>query len=331
MAEPLRRICVFGSGAVGSFLAASLARAGLPVHAIARGPQLDAIRRRGLRIVLQDGDFTAHVAATDRPEDIGPQDLILVTLKAPTLPDAAAMMKPLLHPKTVVVCFINGIPWWYFHAHGGPHEGRRLPSLDPGGVIWETLRPEGTIGGVVYCGCMVNEPGIIKVENVGHRFEIGEPDGALSERLRGIAAVLQNAGLTVDMRRRIRDDIWNKLVLNLASGPLAILSGATQKQLYGEPACVNAMRTVMQEGAAIAAAMGIRVAVDVEAHLARMAVSAHKPSILQDLERGRAMEIDALYTVPLQMAKRTGVATPQLELLSSLVRLRAANSGLYAY
>ncbi len=329
MTEPCPKICVFGSGAVGSFLAASFARAELPAQVIARGPQLEAIRCRGLRILLRDGEFTAKVTATDRPEEIGPQDMLFVTLKAPTLPAAAAMMKPLLHPETTAVCFVNGIPWWYFHGHGGPEDSRRLPLLDPDGIIWETVGPERTIGGVVHCSCMVTEPGVVNVDNVGHRFEIGEPDGSMSERLQSVAAVLQAAGLTAHVQERIRDAIWNKLTLNLASGPLAILSGAPQRQLHSEPACVDAMRNAMREGSAIAAAMGTQVTVDVEGHLARLAVSTHKPSILQDLESGRAMEIDALYTVPLQMAKRNGVATPQLDLLASLVRLRAANSGLY--
>lgn len=329
MAEPFSKICVFGSGAVGSFLAASLANAGLPVQAIARGPQLDAIRRQGLRILLSSGEFTANVAATDRPDDLGPQDLILVAVKAPTLSHAASMMKPLLHPKTVVVCFINGIPWWYFHAHGGADDGRRLPVLDPGGVIWDTLRPERTIGGVIYCPCAVIEPGTIKVANVGHRFEIGEPGGAISERLQDVAAVLRAAGLTVETRSHIRDDLWNKLTLNLATGPLAILSGSPQNKLHADPACASAMRVVMREGIAIAAAMGIRVTVDMEKHLSNMAMSTHKPSILQDLERGRPMEVDALYTVPLEMGKRNGVVTPLFELLTALVKLRAANTGLY--
>jgi 2-dehydropantoate 2-reductase len=330
MAEPFSRICVFGSGAVGSFLAASLARAGLQVHAIARGPHLDAIQRHGLRVLLHDSEFTANVAATDRPEDLGPQDLVLITVKAPTLSNAVSMMKPMLHPKTAVVCFINGIPWWYFHAHGGLDEGRRLPLLDPDGVIWDTLRPERTIGGVIYCPCNVVTPGVVKVMDAGHRFEIGEPNGAISERIKGIAAVLQASGLTVETRSRIRDDIWNKLVLNLATGPLSILSGSPQNKLHADPACAHAMRALMQEGIAIAAAMGIQVSVDVEGHLSRLAASTHKPSILQDLERSRPMEIDALYSLPLEMARRNGVATPLLELLTSLVRLRAANSGLYA-
>jgi 2-dehydropantoate 2-reductase len=330
MAESFSKICVFGSGAVGSFLAGSLARAGLPVSAIARGAQLDAIQRHGLRILLNDGEFAANLAATDRPEELGPQDLILVATKAPSLSHAASMMKPLLHPKTVVVGFINGIPWWYFHAHGGPDDGRRLPLLDPQGVIWDTLRPERTIGGVIYCPCTVVSPGVVKVADAGHRFEIGEPDGTISERLSNVAAVLQSSGLTVETRSRIRENIWNKLVLNLATGPLAILSGSPQNKLHADPSCAHAMRAVMQESIAIAAAMGVQVSVDVEGHLSRMAASTHKPSILQDLERGRPMEVDALYTVPLDMAKRNGVATPLFELLTSLVRMRAANSGLYA-
>ena len=330
MVEPFSKICVFGSGAVGGFLAASLARVGLPIQAIARGPQLDAIRRHGLRILLQNDEFTANVAATDRPNDLGPQDLILVAVKAPTLPHAASMIKPLLHPKTVVVCFINGIPWWYFHAHGGPDDGRRLSLLDPGGVIWDSLRPERTIGGVIYCPCAVTEPGTVKVANVGHCFEIGEPGGKISKRLRDVAAVLRTAGLTVEARSHIRNDIWNKLTLNLATGPLAILSGLPQNKLHADPACANAMRIVMREGIAIAAAMGIRVTVDIEKHLSRIAVSTHKPSILQDLERGRPMEVDALYTVPLEMAKRNGVVAPLLELLTALVKLRAAATGFRA-
>jgi 2-dehydropantoate 2-reductase len=330
MAERFSKICVFGCGAVGSFLAASCARSGLPVCAIARGPQLEAIRRSGLRILLEGGDFTVKLAATDRPGDLGPQDLILVAVKAPTLSHAASMMKPLLHPKTVVVCFVNGIPWWYFHAHGGPDDGRRLSPLDPGGVIWDTLRPERTLGGVIYCPCTVIEPGTVKVSDAEHCFEIGEPDGTISKRLQDVAAVLQTAGLSVAMRSAIRRDIWNKLTLNLATGPLALLSGSPQNKLHADQACAQAMRVVMQESIAIAAAMGVKVTADTAQHLSRLATSPHKPSILQDLERGRPMEVDALYGVPLEMGKRHRVAVPLLELLTSLVKLRAANAGLYA-
>jgi 2-dehydropantoate 2-reductase len=170
---------------------------------------------------------------------------------------------------------------------------------------------------------------VVKVSNVGHRFEIGEPNGTMSERLVNIAALLQSAGLTVETRSRIRENIWNKLVLNLATGPLAILSGSPQNKLHADPVCAHAMRVVMQEGIAIATSMGLQLSVDVEKHLSFLAGSSHKPSILQDLERGRPMEVDALYTVPLEMAKRNGVATPLFEILTSLVQLRAANSGLY--
>jgi 2-dehydropantoate 2-reductase len=322
------RICVFGAGAVGGHFAARLARGGAQVSVVARGAQLAAIRSRGLRVEAADATIVVPVAASDDPAALGPQDAVLVTLKAPALPALAAGIAPLLGPDTPVVFAMNGIPWWYFHAHPGPHAGRRLPRVDPGDAVWRAVGPERAIGGVVYSACTVVAPGIVRVGGARSRLELGEPDGVLTPRLAALAAAFRAGGLPIDETMRIRDRIWTKLLLNLSTGPLCVTTQSTLGQLYEEPACVAAMHRMLAEGGAIAAAMGCPVTDDIAALLAANRDSPHKPSILQDLEAGRPMEIAALYETPLDLARLCGVPTPTLDLAVALARSRARRAGL---
>lgn len=320
---------MFGAGAIGGHLAGRLAKGGAEVSLIARGAHLAAIRARGLRVETPDEVMEAHVPATDDPAAFGPQDVVIVAVKAPALPSVAASIAPLLGPDTPVAFVMNGIPWWYWHAHGGAQDGRALPLLDPGGALARAVGPRRVVGGVVYSACTVTAPGVVRVESSGGRLVLGEPDGAMSPRVEAMAAPLRAGGITVDVSPRIRDVVWGKLLLNLGSGPLGVLGAAAPRDFFAEPACREATRTVLAEAAALAAAMGCGVVPDVEGQIRQGARSGHKTSILQDLEAGRPMEIDALYTVPLQMAREAGVATPVLDLLAGLVRVRARAAGLY--
>ncbi len=323
------KVAVFGAGAIGGHIAARLAQGGAEVSVVARGAHLAAIQARGIRVVAPDWDATLRVQASDDPASFGVQDAVLVTVKAPALPSVARAIAPLLGPDTAVVFVINGIPWWYFHQHGGTWDGRRLPLADPGGAVWDAVGPHRAIGGVVYSACTVIEPGVVQVAHRRSRLIIGEPNGVVSPRLAAIAAPLRAGGMLVDESPRIRDSIWAKLMGNLAGGPVAVLAGAAPKDTYDEPAIERTVRQCYAEGMALAAAMGCPVAIDVDEQIAHGRAMAHRPSILQDLQLGRPMEIDGIYGTTLELARMARVATPVLDRLVALVRVRARMAGLY--
>jgi 2-dehydropantoate 2-reductase len=323
------RACIYGAGAIGGHLAARLAKGGADVSVIARGPNLQAMRAGGLRVHAPDGDLHAPVRATDDPAELGPQDAVIVTVKAPALPAVAAGIAPLLGPDTPVVFAMNGIPWFYFHREGGKHDGARLDQLDPGGALWDAVGPERGVAGVVYSACTVLAPGVIEVANRGSRLILGESGGTASSRLEALAAVFRAGGLPIEISDRIRDAIWQKLLLNLGMGPLAVLTGAAPNRFFAEAAYQQATRLVLDEAAAIAAALGCRVMLNAEGLIRNGKELNHKPSILQDLELGRPMEIGSIYDVPLELARMHGVATPVLDLLIAMTRARAREAGLY--
>ena len=324
------KVCVFGAGAIGGHLAGRLFRGGADTSVVARGAHLAAIQAKGLRVTAPDADFMCPVAATDDPATLGPQDFVVVTVKAPALPSVAAAIAPLLGPDTAVAFVMNGIPWWYYHAHGGPQEGQELPRLDPDGALRRVVGFERAIGGVVYSACTVTAPGEVHVEHNRNRLVLGEPDGTVSDRIRALGAMLERGGITIEITEKIRDAVWAKLLLNLGSGPLGVLTGSAPKDFYTEDVLQGATRAVLAEAALLATAVGCHVAPDADGQVRNASKSSHKTSILQDLELGRPMEIDALYTVPLEMARSAGVATPTLDLLAALTRARARTAGLYA-
>ena len=323
------KVCVFGAGAVGGHIAARLAKGGAEVSAITRGAHLHAIQSGGLLVHAADGDIHARIAATDDPRELGPQDAVVVTVKAPALPSVAAAIAPLLGDQTPVAFVMNGIPWWYFYRHGGPHDGRRLPLVDPGDAVWNAVGPERAIGGVAYSACTVVRPGVVEVENKRSRIILGEPDGRSSARVAALAEVLAAGGIGAPVTEAIRDAIWSKLLLNLTSGPFAILAGAPVKDIFVEAPMEAAAGRVAAEAAAIAHGMGCRPIHDANAQASSYLQMAHKPSLLQDLELGRPMEIDALLGAPLELARLAGVETPLLDVLVSLAKVRARAAGLY--
>lgn len=324
------RVCVFGAGAIGGHLAARLAAGGAEVSVVARGAQLDAIRGRGLVVHAPGGMLRARPAASAEPSDLGPQDAVVVTVKAPALPAVAAGIAPLLRPDTAVAFVMNGIPWWYFQRHGGPHDDARLPRLDPGDALRRAVGPERVIGGVVYSACTVTEPGVVAVESARSRVVLGEPSGAASPRAEALAAALRGDGMAAEVTQRIRDRVWAKLLLNLGTGPMAVLGDCGPAELFTEDAVVEATRRIVAEGAAVARAWGCEVSPDAEGQIARGRESRHEPSIVQDLDLGRPMEIDALFAAPLELARMADVPTPTLDLVVALARVRARAAGLYA-
>ena len=323
------KICIYGAGAIGGHLAARLHRAGADVSVIVRGAHLAAIQANGLTVHAIDGEHRAAVAASADAADLGPQDAVFVTVKAPALAAVAASIGPLLGPDTPVAFVMNGIPWWYFDHLAGPHQGKSLPRIDPNDRLRRALGPSRTVGGVVYSASAVTAPGVVEVEQPNSRVILGEPDGTVSDRVRTLASLISKGGISGETTPAIRTEIWNKLISNLAGGTLAVLTGGAPKGVYAEPAAEQAALRMMQEATAIAQALGADPTVDHQRRIAGQRSMDHKPSILQDLELGRPMEIDGLFDAPLVLAHMAGVAAPTLELLVALCKLRARTAGLY--
>jgi 2-dehydropantoate 2-reductase len=324
------KLCVFGAGAIGGLMAAKLAAKGdAEVTVIARGPHLAAMQAKGLTLRSDGQESVIPVRAVGSAEEAGPQDYVVVTLKAHSLPGAAKQMQPLLGPETAVVSAVNGIPWWYFHKLAGPHETRRVDSVDPGGVVSALLPPERAIGCIVYPAAEVPEPGVIE-HTYGDRFTLGEPSGERTPRIAALSEALIAAGFKAPVRPKIRDEIWVKLWGNMAFNPISALTTATLDVLIADDGQRGVARAMMLEGQAVAEKLGVRFAIDVDKRIAGAAeVGAHKTSMLQDLERGRPMEIDALLGVVVELADLVEVPVPTCATVLGLVRARARVAGCY--
>lgn len=323
------KICIFGAGAIGGFMAAKLAMAGAEVSVVARGPHLVAMRENGLTLIEDGTPWTVGVTASDRPADLGPQDYVIVTLKAHSVPGGVSAMQPLIGPGTTVVSGVNGVPWWYFHKIGGPLEGTRLSTVDPGDAQWNGFGPERVLGCVVYPAAEVAEPGVVRhVE--GNRFSLGEPDGSKSDRAMRLSEALSAAGLKAPVRTRLRDEIWVKLWGNLSFNPISALTHATLDVLCTDPGTRAVAKAMMVEAQAIAETLGVKFPIDVERRIdGGAAVGAHRTSMLQDLEAGRPMEIDALVGSVQELGRITGTPTPTIDTVLALVQLRGRVAGLY--
>jgi 2-dehydropantoate 2-reductase len=298
---------------------------------VARGAHLAAIRANGLRVETPDGSVTAHLPASDDPRDLGPQDAVIVAVKAPALTLVAATIPPLLHEQTLVAFVMNGIPWWYFHRHGGPLDGRRLPRLDPDDALWHAVGPDRAIGGIFWPACSTPEPGVVKLlTGAGRGTVFGEPDGSTTPRITALADAFRAAQLPVTVADDIRTLIWQKLAFNLSAGPMCVLTETPVYATHAEPALIACSNRMVAEADAVARAMGITLDLDMQQIIAINTHLQHRPSILQDLQAGRPMEIDALYSVPLDMARLVGVPTPTLDLLVSLIKVKVQARGLYA-
>ena len=316
------KICVFGAGAIGGYLGGMLARAGCEVSLVARGPHLAAIQKNGLTLWRDGKSQTYAITATDSAAELGPQDFVLVTLKAHALSGVVADVRKLLGPDTAVVSAVNGLPWWYFHGLDSPNSERPLESVDPGGLIWRGIGPERAIGCVVYPSVEVPEPGVIRHLS-DDKFSLGEPSGERSERVRTLARVFIDAGLKAPVRPRIRDEIWVKLWGNLSFNPLSALTMATLDVLAGDAGIRVIARAMMVEAQAVGEKHGIRFAVDVDKRIdAAASVGAHRTSMLQDLEQGRPLEIAALVESVMEVARLVGQPTPTIDLVHALLRQR---------
>jgi 2-dehydropantoate 2-reductase len=315
------KLAILGAGAIGGFLGARLAQAGADVVLIARGPHLQAMRERGIRLIEPDADTIVRVEATDDLGAVRGADAVFVTLKAHSLPAIAGSLAANLGEGTAVVSAQNGIPWWYFQRHGGEMEDLHLETVDPGGVVARAIDPRRVIGSVVYPAASLDGPGVIRhVE--GERLSLGELDGARTDRCAALSRLLASAGIKAPVQARIRQELWVKLIGNAVFNPLSALTRATLSEMAESPVVAPIVRAAMEEAEAVAARLGIEIPVSIEQRIRGAArVGGHKTSMLQDLEAGRPMEIDAVVGSVVELADTLGVAVPHLRTLYCCVRL----------
>jgi len=330
------KICIVGAGAIGGYLGTRLALAGEDVTFIARNRNLEAINAHGFKLILEDGSEavappSSHLRAVQRYADAGEQDAVLLTVKAHQVRDLLPELRALFGPRTMVVTMINGIPWWYFHKLAGPHEGRALASVDPGGMLGQHIEPERVIGSVVYPASELVAPGVVKLIE-GNRFTLGEPDGTRTERIEALSQVLMRAGFKAPVAKDIRSEIWVKLWGNLSFNPLSALTHATLEDICRFPPTRQLAAAMMGEAQRVAEALGVRFKITLEQRLAGAeAVGAHKTSMLQDVEHGRALELEALVGAVVELGRVTAVPTPAIDAIYAttllLERTLAAQRG----
>lgn len=323
------KICIYGAGAIGGYLGAALAEAGCEVSLIARGAHKQAIQKNGLTLKI-DGDTRSYqIPCEENPEAFGPQDYVIIALKAHSVPKIVDVLPALFDDETAVVSAVNGVPWWYFYGRDDEHGDLRLETVDPGGRQWRVIGPERMIGCVVYPACEVVEPGVIQHID-GNKFSLGEPSGEKTGRVAAISQAMQQGGLRAPVRPNIRDEIWVKLWGNLSFNPISALTAATLEDICSFEETRQVARNMMLEAQAIGDELGVRFPVDVDRRIdGAAAIGAHKTSMLQDLERGRAMEIDALVSAVQELGRLVKIPTPVINTVLALVKLRAKGAGLY--
>lgn len=323
------KITIFGAGAIGGHLGALLSREGVDVSLIARGAHLEAMRENGLKLILSDGEFTTHPRVTDDPATLGPQDFVVVSLKSHQAPGAVAAMQPLLGPHTTVATAMNGMPWWYFYKLPGAHEDYRIQAVDPGGEQWNGIGPERAIGCITYVASEVVAPGVVRSSGQ-IRYYVGEPDGSESARCQHFQKTVQATGIDVRLRTDLRRDIWVKIMGNAAYNPISALTMASMGAMVNDPDIEAVLRAVMAEVGAVGQALGaeINTSIDRRIDATRRGASDHKTSMLQDMERGRMLEINPIVGAVAEVARLVGVATPTIDTVLALVKLRAREAGL---
>jgi len=317
------KICIVGAGAIGGYLGAKLALAGEEVTLIARGAHLEAIQKNGLKLVMADGSsqVATPALATSDLSQAGAQDVVILALKAQSVPAIAPHLSALYNSRTMVVTAQNGIPWWYFRKHGGEYEGQRIVSVDPDGIIEANIDIDRVIGCVVYPAAELAEPGVVRhIE--GDRFNLGELDGSKSDRIQLLAQTLKGAGFTARVRTNIRTEMWVKLWGNLAFNPISALTGATLEQICQYSLTRELARQMMSEAQAIAESLGIDFGISLERRIeGAEKVGAHKTSMLQDIEAGRPTEVDAIVGAVAELGRLTHIPTPHIDAVYASVKL----------
>jgi 2-dehydropantoate 2-reductase len=317
------RFLIAGAGAIGAYIGARMAHAGFDVTLFARGPHLRAMQEHGVQVRSSDGDFVARPTMASSLEEVGPVDVVFLGVKAHGLPQLAPQLKLVLGPETAVVSTQNGIPWWYFQGFGGELEGLRLERIDPGGVISSAIEPHRVLGSIVYFSTEISSPGVIQhIE--GNRISLGEPNGSRSDRCRQIAEALIASGLRCPVTTRIRPEIWVKVLGNASLNPVSALTRATLVQMLRDPGVSSVIRNIMQEVEALSNKLGMELPVSIDQRMAGAEkVGEHKTSMLQDLEAGRPLELEALVGAVVELGERVGLAMPYTRTVSSCTKLLA--------
>jgi 2-dehydropantoate 2-reductase len=319
------KIAVVGAGAIGGYLGAKLSIAGEDVTFIARNQNLAAINSTGFRLLLEDGteQHAPQARAVQRMAEAGPQDVVLITVKAHQVADLLPDLTQLIGPDTMVVTMINGIPWWYFHQLPGPFQGRGLTSVDPGGRIAGCIDGRHLIGSVVYPAAELVAPGVVRVIE-GNRFTLGEPDGSRSERIERLSQAMMRAGFKAPVSKDIRSEIWLKLWGNLSFNPISALTHATLEDICSYEPSRELAANMMREAQAVAEKLGVVFKISLDKRIAgAQAVGAHKTSMLQDVEHGRALELDALVGSVVELGRLTGTPTPTIDAIYAASQLLA--------
>jgi 2-dehydropantoate 2-reductase len=324
------KVCIYGAGAIGGYVAVEMAKVqGIEVSVIARGAHLEAMRKNGLKLIKDGEESIAQVTATDDPAELGPQDTVIVALKAHQAWEVAEHLRPLLGQDTSVVTCQNGVPWWYFHGLEEPYNDLRLHSVDPGDRQWNIIGPDRAIGCVVFPATEITAPGVIK-HKYGDRFTLGEPNGEISERCTKLSEAMEAGGLRAPVIPNIRDEIWLKLWGNLCFNPISALTRATLDIVATDPATRALSAAMMEEAHTIATKLGAGFRVDMERRIDGAAkVGAHRTSMLQDLEKGRQIELDALLTAVQELGRVCHVETPHIDIVLGLTQQLGRSLGVY--
>ncbi|NCF46781.1 MAG: 2-dehydropantoate 2-reductase [Alphaproteobacteria bacterium] len=326
------KICIFGAGAIGGYVAACLHDAGADVSLIARGSHLNAIKENGLKLEINGEMRSFKLKASDNPADFGRQDYVIIALKAHGITHITETIQPLLDPDTAVVSAVNGLPWWYFHKANTNTEldDKPLMSVDPDASIWNKIGPERAIGCVVYPACEISKPGTI-THIEGNRVSLGEPSGESTERLKTLSDLMIKGGLKAPQKKRIRDEIWIKLWGNCSFNPVSALTGASLDKIAEDPDTRKLVAEIMSECKQVGEALSIRFAVSIEDRINGAGkIIGHKPSTRQDIEMGRPLEIDPLVTALIEIANQLQIDTPSLAGVTALLKLQARTLGLYS-
>ncbi|HSB40661.1 MAG TPA: 2-dehydropantoate 2-reductase [Methylomirabilota bacterium] len=325
----MKTACIVGAGAIGTFLGTRLALSGAEVSALARGATAAALRTHGFRFEEDGTMLAAPVHVVEETTALGPQELVVLATKGPSLPGLADKIRPLLGPETVVLTAMNGVPWWFFHGLGGPHDGGAVRAVDPDGRVAAAISPRHVVGCVVHATCSVREPGLVR-HGFGRGLIIGEPAGGVSERVSVLGEQLTAAGFEVTVSKHIQADVWYKLWGNMTMNPMSALTGATCDRLLDDPLLERFTLAIMAEAAAIGERIGCPIRQSGEERNAvTRKLGAFKTSMLQDVEAGKPLEIDGLLTAVSEIGRRVEVPTPSTDALLGLTRVFAAGRGLY--
>ena len=324
-------ICIFGAGAIGGYLGCCLSKAGANVSLIARGAHKEAIEKDGLTLISNEGSENFNLKVTDNPNDLNTQDYIILAVKAHAISNIVTSLQPLLNNKTTVLSAVNGLPWWYFYKANSQTklENSYIESVDPNGLIWNTIDPKRALGCVVYPACEIEKPGVIRHIN-GNRFSLGEPDGVNSERLKILSNLLIAGGLKAPQKKRIRDEIWIKLWGNCSFNPLSAITGASLDVIGNDQGSRMLITQLMEECQNVGQALGIKFNVSIEDRInGATSIIGHKPSTRQDIEMKRPLEIDPIMSAIIEIGQKLNIPTPMLKNINAILKLKADYLGLY--